>query len=326
MKLYELKQGTKAAFTPIVGRTCVFVGLTVAVMVCGMLGSLYFHLLRQFSMSGLICTVSCILAVILGLLAMLFKRNDDYKSFVACIMQFRGGMSEAECQGMIDAFLSSTQRGAAGFRSAKAENKVLLNAMLTGCKAIPSYADRGILTFLACIILRFSYAPFKLFALIDGILSGGAAKPNRIYRVMASTRWFPVRDRYSSSPIGFLFKKVVPIAGWIIASVIVATILSSTVGITSGMECIVWFGLLSLMLQLRTFGGNRNLMHRMALDISDREAGVIKPADYNLCMAFTQISPVYYQICVESGYIQSTAVQNVPAQEITQGTDAQMLP
>lgn len=324
MKLIELHQGTKKAFTPIIVRKSVLAFCTMAVLVGGILGHFYFHLLRKTSLASLISAGTCILVLVLGFVALILKRKDDYKSFIACMLQFKGSISETECKKVIEAFLNPSQGGFAGFKSAVRDNKILLSAMLTGCKAIPAYADRGFLTVLLGIFLRFVYAPFKYFAILDGLLVGGG-RPNRIYRVMASTRWFPIRNKYSKSVFGYVLANIIPIIAWIILSAVVTLVLNSYLGITPAIETMIWFGFLSLMLQLRNFGGNRGLMHRMALNIYNKEENMIPAADYNLCLAFAQISQIYYQACMEAGYIQTTSPQGTQSQELSDGNNKQLL-
>ena len=142
---------------------------------------------------------------------------------------------------------------------------------------------------------------------------------------MSSTRWFPMRDRYSKSPVSFAFSKLLPIVGWIILSAVGAMVLNSFIGITPAMEAIIWFGFLSLVFQLRKFGGNRNVMHRMALDITSKEPVIVPEADYNLCMAFAQISQVYFRACVEAGFIQSTSEPSGTDKELIADPSQQML-
>ena len=314
MTISELRGRTSKFFTGIVIRKAVLAFFTLSAIVCGGLGCFYYHLLLNDSMATLISVGAIAVPIILTLIAMALRGKDDYKRFMIITYASRMPVSEfkgaKELVSRVEELTKNTIGGNQGFKTCMRENKELLTSMLTDFKAFEQFANKGPVTLLAKLFISNVLDSFLYFALMDCVLSGGAS--NKQYRIMASTRWYKVYQSYSGSLMSWLIKKVIFAVAWIIVSAVITNILHSIFGLALVMQTIIYIGTLCLMWQLKKFKGREDQLLHIAADIvGDDNGSKVPQADYNLCIAFSQISSIYYNAAVEAGYIATTNQQSV---------------
>lgn len=314
--LVERKELTKRVYRfvknlPLKKYICI--GATLVVLVCGTLGGFYFQLGLNTGMATLVSVIALLISVALLITNRVLSSKDDYTRFLVLVyaskMDTQSFSSTKTLCKEIETALQLFFSGFTGFKSCLAENSALLSAMTTDCAAFEKYADRGIISKICRVLLNFCLSPFKYFALMDCILNGGGAN-NHNYRVMSSTRWYPIYSRYSSGILMWLIKTIGPIFGWLIGSNILVSVLDNMFDFSTSILVLIQFGLLSVVLQLYGLKGRYALLYKMAFDfVGNANPPVVPEANFDTCMAFANLSQYYYNACVEAGFIQNTVVE-----------------
>lgn len=315
MQIPMLSAKTSRFETGFTIRKLIFIILSLAALVCAILGSLYYQLLRNTGFGTLLAWCGVLAILLFTVLSKLLSRKDDYKRTLAIIFtatnpdEAKTYKSLKELVAKCEGTTKETLKGYTGYKACLAQNKELIGYMSTGSIAFDKYQG----TPLASLLLRFVLAPFKIFATVDFILSGQL--DNSKNRIMASTRWYPRWQEYSKGIISCLGKKIAPLILYIIASAIAASVLDDILAVNTGIIALIWFGFLGIMLQLLNFKGTRKLLVKITSDYTEKQ---VPQADFNICKAFANISPEYLRICIDSDFMQST--QQSPAEkEVIEG-------
>ena len=314
MKVPMLTGRTSRFEMPVRIRKIIFLILSLAAIVCGILGSLYFQLLLNKGFDALIAWAGIALVWVFTIVVKILSKKDDYKRTLSVVYtatnpdDAKTYKSLKDLVAKCESATKETLKGYSGYTTCLGQNKELIGYMTTGRVAFPQYQGGGLKAISASLFLKPALGAFKHFAMIDFILSG--QKDNSKNRIMASTKWYPRWQTYSKSITGWLLHTLAPFVAWLIISPIVVSVIDSMLDVNSGIMALIWFGLLGIILQLKNFSGARKDIIKITSDYTEKQ---IPQADFNICVAFADVSPEYKRICVDSGFIQST--QEVPAQQ-----------
>ena len=310
MKLFELHTRVSRFTNSFLIRKAIFLVASVAVIVCAILGGFYFQLMLNNGMAALIAWAAILIVGILTVISRVLSRKDNYKLFLmyayASSAETKDIKNTKEFISRVEETIKESVNGYSGFQQCLADNKALLKCMTTGMTAFEEYSSGGLKTALAKLLAGKIFWSFPYFAILDLILSGQTNNHN--YRILSSTRWFQVRQKYTKGIISIIAPSVGALIGWIIIANVLVSIISGALDLASSLESLLWFGSLGLILQCLWLRNEKNCMGLMALDLVT--PGAVPPADYDLCLAFADISSGYYNACIEGGFIQSTQAQN----------------
>ena len=304
MNLVKLNAKLSRFVNPFLIRKLIFLGCSLAAIVCAILGGFYFQLLLNDGLALLISWGGILLVGVLTVISLILSRKDGYKTAMMYIYatsaETKGVKNTKELMGTIEEAVKDTVGDFTGFQNCVRENKELLSYMTTGMTAFEEYSGGGLKTKIAKMFSSKIFWSFTYFAVLDLIMSGQSS--NHSYRIASSTRWFPVRAKYAKTIKSILLPWVCLIIGWIILANILSSTLVVPLGLSSGASSLVWLGLIGVLLQIMNLRTNKNTIAKMSMDLATPDA--IAGANYDLCLAFADISTGYYNACVECGYIQ----------------------
>ena len=304
MNLVKLNAKLSRFVNPFLIRKLVFLGCSIALVVCAILGSFYFQLLLNNSLATLLGCLGIIAVAILTVMSLVLSKKDGYKMAMMYIYatsaETKGIKNTKELMSTIETAVKDIVGGYTGFQSCVRENKELLGYMTTGMTAFEEYSGDGLKTKIAKMLSSKIFWSFTYFAVMDLVITGQAS--NHSYRIASSTRWFPVRAKYIRPIKSIVLPWVGAFIGWVILANVLVSSLATSFGFNSGITSLLWMSSLGLVLQVMNFRTKKTTIAKMAMDLATPDA--IAGANYDLCLAFADISQGYYNACVECGYIQ----------------------
>ena len=310
-------------------RKVIYAGITITLMISGICLCFYYQLGLQAGLGNLIAYLCLLGIIIVTILARLPMKRDNYNytllAAYGAYQDLNKYHSIKAAVADIEGFTNKKLDGFGAYKAAYAENKRLLRYMLTDCAAFDKYVNsKGLKIKLANFALRHDLIGFCDFAILDLIMTGGPN--NHKYRFVASTRWFPVYERYAHGCMKWFLLAVLPWVIWFFGTNILTSSLYSSLDISQAALNLARWGIFCLLLQVLHPFGNSKMVTKMASDIVPVQGGnsVVKPAEIEYCTAFAEISQDYFREAVEAGALsQNSLQQDAPAQEQAQSEEEQ---
>ena len=310
MKPFEIQKRIHAALTGYTIRKAVFLGISLAALICGALASMYFQFAYNSGMQTLMTVAALAVCIGLTVATVIMQGNELYTRCMLVAYATRVDTTQIHGGAAIRTqALQATQpfiANKAAYKQAKSECKELLNGMLTDCAAFSQYANKGIITKLCSLLMRYSCRSFADFAIIDAVTNGN--NNIRSYSILSSTRWYKTYKGYTPS----ILKSVAGVVAPLILGIIIANIASSTLDnmfdITGATSTLITGCVLCIAIQLVLWGGNQANLNKMGVTVISPET---PQPDFEVCTAFAGISTAYYNRCVEAGYMQPVSATAV---------------
>lgn len=306
MKPFEIQKRIHSALTVYTIRKGIFLFVSLAAMVCGVLASLYFQFAYNSGMQTLMTVAALAVCIVLTIVALILRSGELYTRCMLTAYASRVDTSSTHGGAAIkQQALQATQQyiaNKAAYKQAKAECKELLNGMVTNCTAFERYANKGVITALCSMLLKYSCRSFADFAIIDAVANGN--NDIRKYGILSSTRWYKTYTTFTPSIAKAVMGVVAPIVGAIIAATVAGNMLESALDITGATATLINGCMLCIALQLILWSSNQGNLNKMAVTVISPET---PQPDFNICTAFAEISTAYHNRCVEAGYIQPSA-------------------
>ncbi len=310
-------------------RKGIYAGISIVLMIIGIGLCFYFQLNLQAGLGNIIAFICLGGIIIVTLLARKSLKRDNYNyTLLAAYGAFNDLKDFHSVKAAVSKIESYTEKKVGGFdgwKTSMNENKELLSYMLLNTEAFDKYVGSGPIKALGRKFQKHDLMGFCDFAIIDLIVAG--TMPNNGYRLVSSTRWYPIYQRYIKGAFKWFLLTILPYVVWFFGTNIATSSMKTSLAISEPALILLRWGILAIILQLVHLFGNSKLVAKIATDMTTKTengAPIVPSADIDYLKGFADTSTAYKDLAVKYGFMSNVAEQvEEPVEQVEESEETE---